>query len=99
MYCRLVAYVKQADLSANDQASLDKNLEIARDLNATIHVLKGHDPVRVLMDFAREGITQIFIGHSQRRGWWHRLRGNPVDRLIELAEGIDVRVFPQRPAP
>ena len=29
-------------------------------------------------------------------GWWERLRGNPVERLISLAEGIDVRVFPQR---
>ena len=49
--------------------------------------------------FAREnGITQIFIGHSQRQGWWSRVRGNPVERLIDLAEGIDVRVFPQRPS-
>jgi hypothetical protein len=31
-----------------------------------------------------------------RKGWWHKLRGNPVERLIDLAEGIDVRVFPQR---
>ena len=67
-------------------------------MNANIHVLEGSDPVRALMNFAREnGITQIFIGHSMRRGWWHRLRGNPVERLIDLAEGIDVRVFPQRP--
>ena len=93
----LVAYVRQADLSTHDQAALDRNLGIARELGASIHVLDGHDPVRALMEFAREnGITQIFIGHSQRRGWWHRLRGNPVDRLIDLAEGIDVRVFPQR---
>jgi two-component system sensor histidine kinase KdpD len=93
----LVAYVRQPDLSPQDQGSLDRNLGIARDLAATIHVLDGHDPVRALIDFARkEGITQIFIGHSQRRGWWQRLRGNPVERLIDLAEGIDVRVFPQR---
>jgi K+-sensing histidine kinase KdpD len=52
--------------------------------------------VRTLIQFAREnGVTQIFIGHSMREGWWYRLRGNPVERLIELAEGIDVRVFPQ----
>ena len=43
-----------------------------------------------------KGITQIFIGHSQQLGWLPNLRGNPVDRLIELAEGIDVRVFPQK---
>jgi len=93
----LVASVRQTDLAASDQAALDQNLEIARELGATIHVLEGRDPVRVLIDFAKkEGVTQIFIGHSQRRGWLDRLRGNPVDRLIDLAEEIDVRVFPAR---
>jgi len=95
----LVAYVRQPDLSPQDQTSLDQNLAIARELGASIHVLEGHDPVRALIEFARkQGVTQIFIGHSQRRGWRHRLRGNPVDRLIDFAEGIDVRVFPQRTA-
>jgi len=42
------------------------------------------------------GITQIFIGHSMRKGLAARFRGNPAERLIDLAEGIDVRVFPQR---
>jgi two-component system sensor histidine kinase KdpD len=92
-----VAYVKQTGLSAGDQERLDNSLEIARELSAQIAILEGHDPVRALVSFARrKGITQIFIGHSQRRGWWQRLRGNPVERLIELAQGIDVRVFPQR---
>ncbi len=93
-------YVRQTTLSPDDQAALDRNLAIARELGAAVHVLEGHDPVRPLVTFAHEkGITQIFIGHSLRRGWWHRLRGNPVERLIGLAEGIDVRVFPQRPGP
>jgi two-component system, OmpR family, sensor histidine kinase KdpD len=93
-----VAYVRQADLSSKDKESLERNLAIARELEAKVEVLEGHDPVRPLINFAREtGITQIFIGHSLRRGWWHRLRGNPVERLIDLAEGMDVRVFPQRP--
>src|SRR5262245_14319303 len=95
----LVAYVRQTNLSPQDQASLDRNLGIARELGAKIHVLDGRDPVRALIEFSRkEGVTQIFIGHSQRHGVWHRLRGNPVDRLINLAEGIDVRVFPQKAA-
>ena len=96
-----VAYVRQPDLSPSDETALEKNLAMARDVNATIKVLEGHrDPVRALITFAREmGITQIFIGHSMREGWWHRLRGNPVERLIDVAEGIDVRVFPQRIGP
>jgi two-component system sensor histidine kinase KdpD len=93
----LVAYVRHDELTPEDQAALDRNLGIARELGATIHMLDGRDPVRSLIEFAREnGVTQIFIGHSQRQGWWHELRGNPVDRMIDLAEGIDVRVFPPR---
>jgi two-component system sensor histidine kinase KdpD len=93
----LVAYVRQPNLSPQDQTSLDKNLQIAQEVAAEIHVLEGHDQIRALFEFARKnGITQIFLGHSQRRGWWDRLRGNPVERLIELADGIDVRVYPQR---
>ena len=95
----LVAYVRQPNLSPQDQISLDRNLGIARELGADVHILEGRDVVRSLVDFAKEnGVTQIFIGHSQRRGWWHRLRGNPVDRLIDMAEGIDVRVFPPKAA-
>src|SRR5215470_4124672 len=92
------AYVRQPELSTEDEAALERNLAMARELGANIKVLEGdHDPVRALITFAREiGITQIFIGHSMRKGWWHRLRGNPVERLIDLAKGIDVRVFPQR---
>ena len=93
-----VAYVRQPSLSPEDEVALQNNLTIAREVGATIKVLDGHrDPARALITFAREmGITQIFIGHSMRKGWWQRLRGNPVERLIDLAEGIDVRVFPQR---
>jgi two-component system, OmpR family, sensor histidine kinase KdpD len=91
------AYVRQTSLSKEDEGALERNLEIAREVGAIIKVLEGPDVVRALITFAREiGITQIFIGHSMRDDWWHRLRGNPVERLIYLAEGIDVRVFPQR---
>lgn len=93
-----VAYVRQPNLSTEDEAALEKNLAIARELGATIRKLEAHrDPARALVTFAREtGITQIFIGHSMRKGWWQQFRGNPVERLIDLAQGMDVRVFPQR---
>ncbi len=95
-----VAYVRQSGLSPDDESSLERNLAIARKHGAHVEVLEGSDAVRELVSFARrKGITQIFIGHSQRKGWWHRMRGNPVERLIEMAGGIDVRVFPQRTSP
>jgi two-component system sensor histidine kinase KdpD len=92
----IVAYVNQPEISAADQAALDAKLAIAQAARARVEILDGEDPVETLLEFARSrGITQLFIGHSQRTGLWSRLRGNPVDRLIRLSRGMDVRVFPQ----
>jgi two-component system sensor histidine kinase KdpD len=90
-----VAYVEQPQLSMEDQASLDQNLAIAQEVDAQVQILSGEEPIEALLDFARSrGVTQIFVGHSQRRGWWHRMFGTPLERLIFEADGIDVRVFP-----
>ena len=91
-------YVKQRDLIREAQEMLDQNLELARKLGADVHVLEGADPMSEIIKFAREQrITQIYIGHTQRSSWrfW---AANPVDRLIEAAEGIDVRIFPHKHA-
>jgi two-component system sensor histidine kinase KdpD len=90
-----VAYVEQPLLNADDQASLDQNMAIAREVNAQVEILSGEEPIAALLDFARsKGVTQIFVGHSKRKGWWHRIFGTPLERLIFEADGIDVRVFP-----
>jgi two-component system sensor histidine kinase KdpD len=90
------AYVKQARISAADQAVLEEKLAIARAADAEIEILEGDDPVAAILDFARShGITQLFIGHSQQSGIGPRLWGNPVEKLIRNSRGMDVRVFPQ----
>jgi K+-sensing histidine kinase KdpD len=88
-------HVEQEEMTETDRQTIEQFISIARELRAKIEVLRGDDPVRVIIDFARQhGITQIFIGHSQRRGLLNRLRANPVERLILEAEGMDVRIFP-----
>ena len=92
----MVAYVNQPQISAADQAMLDQKLAVAQAAGARVEILDGEDPVDTLLEFARSrGITQLFIGHTQRTGIWPRLWGSPVDRLIRLSRGMDVRVFPQ----
>ncbi len=87
-------YVRQSSLSKEDEAILERNLAQARELGAEIELLKG-DPVDTIIQFARDrGVTQIFVGHSLKKGWWRRFWGNTVDRLIRSAEGIDVIVYP-----
>jgi two-component system sensor histidine kinase KdpD len=92
----IVAYVNQPQISPEDQSTLAQKLAIAQAAGARVEILDGDDPVGTLFEFARSrGITQLFIGHSQRTGIWPRLWGSPVDRLIHLSRGMDVRVFPQ----
>ena len=91
----LVCYVKQSDLSPNDQEMLHANLALARELDAEVHVLEGLDPIAAIMQFAREQrITQIFVGHSAPDRWKEMWSRSPVDRLIEAADDIDLRIFP-----
>jgi two-component system, OmpR family, sensor histidine kinase KdpD len=92
----IAAYVQQDHISPVDRAALEDKLAVARNAGASIEILQGEDPVTAILDFARShGITQLFIGHSQRSGIGPRLWGNPVERLIGRSRGMDVRVFPQ----
>ena len=78
----VVAYVKQSNISPEDQSALDARLAIANAAGAHIEILEGGDPADTLLEFARSrGITQLFVGHSQRTGL-SRLRGSPLDKLI-----------------
>jgi two-component system sensor histidine kinase KdpD len=89
-------YVTQPETAPEDQQALERNLEIARQAGAKVEILEGVDPAEAILEFAgAHGITHIFIGHSRRSGWWTRLAGTPVDRLLDRAENMDVRVFPQ----
>lgn len=93
----LAIYVNQSNLTPQDRIANERNIKVARAERARIDVLDGKDPAATILEYAREkGITQLFVGHNLRRDWRARLRGSPLDRLIEGAEGMDVRVFPHR---
>lgn len=91
-----VVYLGQPDSAPAEQEALARNLAHARNAGAQIEPLDGEDPVDAVMRFAKaRGITQIFVGRGIREGFWERVFGNAIDRLIQAAEGIDIRVFPE----
>ena len=92
----IVANVRQKVMTAVDQQGLERTLAYAKEKGVAVELLEGGDAVAAILAFARQrGVTQIFIGHSLRHDWRSRFAASPVDRLIEAAGGIDVRVFPQ----
>jgi two-component system, OmpR family, sensor histidine kinase KdpD len=89
-----VVYIKQPGLSAQDELELQNKLSIARAAGAFTEILSGDDPVDVIIDCCRSrGITQLFIGHSQRSKFWPW--SDPINRLIRRSQGMDIRIFPQ----
>jgi two-component system sensor histidine kinase KdpD len=93
-----VVYFEQDQLPPEDRSALDRHLQLARAANAHVEVLAGDDLVRTVLRFGEQhGITQLFVGHSKRTGFWQRFRPNPVERLIAESHGLDVRIFPHAP--
>jgi two-component system sensor histidine kinase KdpD len=88
-------YVNQPNLTPDDRSALARNVMLARAQEAHVDILEGRDPIQAILEYARtNGITQLFVGHNLRKDWRARLTGSVLDRLIDDAEGLDVRVFP-----
>lgn len=92
----IVGYVNQPDLSPEDRAALEEKLAMARAAGAHVEILEADDPAEALLALAKSrGVTQLFVGHTQRSGIKPWIAGSPIDKFIRLSQGMDVRVFPQ----
>jgi len=91
-----VACVAEPDLTSPEQQMLNANLVHAKQAGAHVELLDGESRVDAVMRFAKSrGVTQIFVGRAMRKSPWERILGNDLDRLIQAAVGIDIRIFPQ----
>jgi two-component system sensor histidine kinase KdpD len=93
----VVVNVDQPEISSVERAAVDEKLSLARAAGARVEILHGKDPISTVMAFARSrGMTQVYVGHSRSSGFWSRLFGTSVDRLVQLSRGMDVRIFPNK---
>jgi two-component system, OmpR family, sensor histidine kinase KdpD len=100
-HCDLLAlYVRQKGLSQADEELVEGHLALAREVGAKVHVVDASGSASAIIEFARaHAITQLFVGHSLQSRWRELLFGNSLDRLIEAAEAMDVRIFPHPGTP
>lgn len=91
----VAAHLNRPEWSPDERDRVMSGVQLAQSNGAEVVELDGEDSVDTILRFARErGITQIYVGHKGRDSWWERAFGSDLDRLIGLADGIDVRVFP-----
>ena len=91
----VTAHFNRPDWNSDQRSSVEKGVQLAKEYGAEIVELDGEDMADTILEFARKrGITQIYVGHKGRETWYERAFGSSLEKLIRVAEGIDVRVFP-----
>jgi len=84
-------------LNDTDQAQLNKNLNLARELKAEVLTTTDIDvPSAIKRICKQKNVTQVVVGRSTRR-WFRNIieGGNLLDRLLHECLEIDVHVFRQ----
>ncbi|HUY26749.1 MAG TPA: universal stress protein [Candidatus Binataceae bacterium] len=81
-------------IRTGDFVALLDNINLASDLGAETVWLKAPDPVKGMLDYARDnGISTIIVGRSHQR-LWRRLLGRDVAaRIIASARDLDVEIL------
>lgn len=96
----IVIYVECTNIFAKkptkkDKKMLESHFKLAKQLGAEVVVLRGKSVSEELLKYARENhITQIIMGHSNRRKLETFLRGSTVLKLINAARNIEIHVIP-----
>ncbi|MFZ1489530.1 MAG: DUF4118 domain-containing protein, partial [Ilumatobacteraceae bacterium] len=88
-------HVRTTDgLVTADQALLDHHRELLEELGGKYAETAGTDVAEALAQFARaENATQIILGASRRSRWAELVRGSIINRVISLADSVDVHVI------
>jgi two-component system sensor histidine kinase KdpD len=94
----IVAYVETPHeaptrIDAEAQRHLLGNIDTARELGAVVVRLQSKDPVRALVDYARDhNVSHIMIGRSHRPWWQHLFGRSFVARMVREAEDLDLHI-------
>jgi len=85
------------NLSPEERATLEQQLNFARGLRIETRVVEGDDPAEALVTFARlHGVTQIFVMHPRQRPLAFLRGRGPVQRLVDRAKDMQVTIVADR---
>ncbi len=83
--------------SPEEKRALEENLRFAEDLGAEPVRVQGSDVASVLIQVAHDkNVGSIVIGHSRHGRLHELLRGSVVQKLLRVADDVDVHVVADR---
>ena len=82
--------------SAQDQNSLNANIQFSESLGAKVERLKGKDVSAATAEFVRDRhVTQVIFGRSAVEGWRKYLYMTAIHRFLRDAPAVDVHIVTQ----
>ena len=86
------------DLTAQEEKSLQANMQFAESLGAKAVRLRGDSVADVTAKFVREKhVTQVIFGRSAIEGWRKLRYMNAINRFLSEAPAVDVHIVTQEP--
>jgi two-component system sensor histidine kinase KdpD len=81
-------------LGKKNQETVERNMQLAERMGATVVFLKGDNAIDEILNFAKEkGISRIMVG-VRHRGWLRDfLAGTLADKLIRKSNNIEINVI------
>jgi two-component system, OmpR family, sensor histidine kinase KdpD len=96
----IAVYVNDGrSLDGNEQAMLEKNISLARELGAEVITIAHTDIPQAIQKVARQrGVSQIILGRPVKRSFFDLFhRFTLLDRLTRECTGIDIHVIRHTP--
>ena len=88
----------EADHNAQQEKSLEANLQFAESLGAKPVRLKGASVADAVAKFVREKhVTQVIFGRSAIEGWRKLRYLNAINKFLSEAPAVDVHIVTQEP--
>jgi two-component system sensor histidine kinase KdpD len=82
-------------IKARDRDALQKNIELAEQLGATVVRVRADRPADGLIAFAqREGITHVVFGQSARSRLEILFKGSTLNRFLQEVRDATIQVVP-----
>jgi two-component system sensor histidine kinase KdpD len=86
------------DTSAEDQKTLEANVQFAESLGAKVTRVKGKSIADAVAAFVRDKhVTQVIFGRSAVDGWRKFLYMHAINRFLRDAPAVDVHIVTQEP--
>jgi two-component system sensor histidine kinase KdpD len=87
-------HVRAGKLDADQEATLERHKQMARDLGAVVEEIEGANIADALVEYAHEwGATQVLVGHSEKSRWQEIVHGSVIHDLLRNLPDTDIHVI------